>query len=93
MNSKEVLKVGNIIKDSNGEYGIVLEFGIAKFIAYKSGFTPFDCFNNNLIWTKIKNYLAIDHVYELDDYISLSDLNNLDVLDMKDKLTCIWSRE
>ena len=83
---KDKLIAGMIIKDSTEDYGIIVNKYGEKFIAYKDCFQPLSYFNDELIGERY----TIDMIYELDDYVTLTNLYNIDRL--KDKLTCIWSR-
>ena len=85
---KDKLIAGMIIQDSTEEYGIIVDMHSEKFIAYKDSFQPLSYFNDELIGEKY----SIDMICELDDYVTLKDLYNIERLDEKDKLTYIWSR-
>ena len=85
---KDKLIAGMIIQDSTEEYGIIVDMHSEKFIAYKDSFQPLSYFNDELIGEKY----SIDMICELDDYVTLKDLYNIDKLDEKNKLTYIWSR-
>ena len=84
---KDKLIAGMIIQDSNEEYGIIVDMYGEKFIAQDS-FQTLSYFNDELIEEKY----SIDMICELDDYVTLKDLYNIERLDEKDKLTYIWSR-